>query len=183
MKSAEKKLYGVLARFESTDRLISAAERVRQAGYRNTDAFTSFPVHGVHEALGARKSRLALAVLIAGAAGAGGGLLLQAWVSMSVYPHIASGKPFFSWPSFVPIIFECTVLAAALTAFLAMLIRNGLPRPHHPVFDGTYFEDATTDAFFICVEASDPNFNQEQVTRLLREAGAQHVETVYSDEV
>lgn len=176
------KAYGILARFEDPDAMIAAAEKIRDSGYTHTDAFTSFPVHGIYEALGARKSRLALAVLIGGIAGACGGMLLQEWVSVTAYPHIVSGKPFFSWPSFVPIIFECTVLGASLTAFVGMLARNGLPRPHHPIFESTRFEQASTDGFFICIEGTDPKYDEAGTLEFVQGLGAADVEVVPAGE-
>jgi hypothetical protein len=177
----DKVIYGAIAQFDAPDALLAAAKKVSEAGYRHTEAYSSFPVHGVHEALRARKSRLAAAVLLGGIAGLIGGFMLQVWVSMTAYPHITSGKPYFSWPSFVPVIFECTILGAALTAFLGMIIRNGLPRPHHPVFDASTFDDATTDGFFICIEATDPRFDAERSLSFLQELNPVHSEVVRTD--
>ena len=177
----DQQVYGLLMRFGSTDSLVAAAESVCETGYRHTDAFTPFPLHGIHEALGARQSKLALAVLLGGIGGALGGLALQYWVSVSVYPHIVSGKPFFSWPSFVPIVFECTILGAALTSFLGMIGSNGLPRPHHPVFDGKAFDDASTDAFYLCIEAADPKFDLTATMAFAETLMPESVEVLYAE--
>ena len=178
----QKQVYGVLAQFDTPELLIAAAEKVRDEGYRTTDAFSSFPLHGIHDALGARPSRLSAAVLLGGILGAAAGLLLQKWVSVDAYPHIIAGKPLFSWPSYVPIIFECTILGASLTAFVGMLARNGLPRPHHPVFDGTWFDEASTDGFFLCIEASDRLFKEDETAAFVASLNPNRYETVYTAE-
>ncbi len=177
----DRQVYGVMARFASPEELVTAADKVSAAGYRHTEAYSSFPVHGVHEALGARKSRLAAAVFVGGLLGLLGGFFLQYWISATAYPHIVSGKPLFSWPSFIPVVFECTILGASLTAFVGMLARNGLPRPHHPVFDGTQFHHATTDGFFLCIEATDPLFDQDKALAFFKDLAPEHVETVFTD--
>jgi hypothetical protein len=168
-------IYGVVAEFDSPERLVKAAERVRDAGYTHTDALTPFPVHGIIDALGVRHSRMSGLVLTGGAAGFCIGLGLQYWVSSVAYPHIVAGRPFFSWPNFVPIIFECTVLVAALTGFVGMLARNSLPRPYHPVFAAPRVEGSTTHTFMIVVEATDPKFDAAGTPAFLKEIGADHV--------
>ena len=178
----QKRVYAILAQFDSPERLVAAAEKVRDAGYRKTDAFSSFPLHDIHDALGAKPSRLSALVLAGGILGAIGGMFLQKWVSVDAYPHIISGKPLFSWPSFIPIVFECTILGAALTAFVGMLGLNGLPRPHHPVFEGTWFDEASTDGFFLCIEASDSLFNETDTAALVAGLNPDRYETVYAEQ-
>jgi hypothetical protein len=167
-------IYGAVAEFDSPERLLQAAERVRDAGYTRVDALTPFPVHGIIDALGVRHSRMSGLVLAGGATGFCIGLGLQYWVSAVAYPHIVSGRPFFSWPNFVPVIFECTVLAAALTGFVGMLARNNLPRPYHPLFAAPRVEGSTTHTFMIVVEAADPKFDAEGTLAFLRGLGADH---------
>lgn len=166
-KAKDNPVYGLVAEFDSAEALLAAAGRVREAGYVKTDAFSPIPVHGLADALGARPSRLAMAVLAGGIAGAFAGFMLQYWVSVTAYPHIVSGRPFFSWPSFFPVVFECTVLFAAGTAVVGMLIRNRLPQPYHPVFNTPGFDKASTDGFFLVIEATDPAYDREATRTFL----------------
>lgn len=177
-ESNKEKVYGVVAEFVSSDAALQAAGRIRAAGYTKTDGHTPIPVHGLAEALGMRGSRLAAAVLAGGTGGACAGLGLQYWVSVIAYPHIVSGKPFFSWPSFVPVIFECTILGAALTAVITLLVRSGLPQPHHPIFNMPGFEKATTDRYFLCIEAADPKYDRQQTLSFMQGLGAERVAEV-----
>lgn len=172
--------YGIAAEFSSPEATLTAAEKIRDAGYTCTDGYTPVPVHGLSEALGLRRSRMAALVLAGGTTGCFSGLALQYWVSAVAYPHIVSGKPFFSWPSFVPVIFECTILGAALSAVIGMLIRNRLPQPHHPMFNLRGFERFSTDKYFLCVESSDPKFDREKTAAFLRGLGADSVAEVTS---
>lgn len=174
-------LYGITAEFDSTEKLLQAARRVRDAGYRVTDAFTPFPVHGIVEALGMKRSRLASLILLGGLAGCSAGIGLQYWVSCVVYPHVVSGRPFFSWPNFIPVVFECTVLFAALTAVVGMFTLNGLPRPYHPLFGAPRFERASTDAFVLFIDAKDDQFDAERTAAFLRSLGSSEVHPVRVD--
>lgn len=180
MSAPEQKpdLYGIVARFESPEALVAAARRTRDAGYTRTDAHVPFPVHGLAEALGVPRSRLAVLVLIAGACGAIGGYSLQYWVSAVTYPVNVGGRPYVSWPSWIPVIFECTVLAAALTSFIGMLALNHLPQPYHPVFHTPDFDRASNDGFFLAIEAADPNFDKKATRAFLEELGAMAVHEV-----
>jgi len=168
----------MVAEFSSTDSLLRAAEKIRDAGYTNTDGFSHVPVHGLAQALGLRKSRMAALVLCGGLAGCATGLALQYWVSVIAYPHIVSGKPLFSWPSFIPVIFECTILGAALSAVIGMLARNRLPQPYHPLFNMAGFDRATTDKYFLCIESSDPKFDREKTAAFMNGLGADKVTEV-----
>lgn len=172
------KLYGVVGEFSSPDTLLHAARRVRAAGYTMIDAFSPIPVPALTEALGIPKSRLAILVLIGGVIGAAVGLGLQYWASAIHYPHIVSGRPFFSWPSFIPITFKCTVLFAAIAAVLGMLARNRLPELYHPIFAAPGFERASTDGFFLCIEARDPNFQALLTPAFLKQLGAERVSLI-----
>jgi len=175
---AGKARWGLVAEFANPDELTRAAARVRDAGYVRWDAYTPFPVHGLDDAMGVRPTRLPWLVLGAGIVGCGGGVLMQWWMNAVDYKLIISGKPFFSLPAFIPVAFELTILLAASTAFMAMIVLNELPRFHHPLFTNARFRRVTTDAFFIAIEAADPRFDAEETERLLRGAGSTHVEWV-----
>ena len=151
--------WGLLAEFASPEDLVRAAARIRDAGYTKWDAHTPFPVHGLDGAMGIEATRLPFLVLAAGIAGAASGLLMQWWMNAIDYPIIISGKPFNSLPADIPVTFELTVLLAALTSFVGMLIANRLPRFHHPLFANASFRRATTDGFFVAIEAADPRFD------------------------
>jgi hypothetical protein len=160
-------IYGLLAEFNDPNELVSAVRGARAAGYRRLDAYTPFPIEELSEALDMHHSRLSLIVLIGGIVGACAGLGLQYWTAAVDYPINVGGRPFFSLPSFIPITFECTVLFAALSAVLGMLALNGLPMPYHPVFNVPRFALATRDRFFLCIEATDPQFERDATRRFL----------------
>jgi hypothetical protein len=165
-------LYGLLAEFENPKAAIEAAEKVRGAGYRRTDAFSPFPVEGLHEALGGKKTILPWLVFGAGLSGGVGGFLMQWFASVIHYPMIVGGKPFNSWPAFIPITFELTILFAAGTAVIGMILLNGLPMPYHPVFHVPRFEQASQDRFFILIESKDVRFKLEETRKFLGGLGA-----------
>ena len=171
-------LYGIMAEFDDATALVAAAQRAHQEGYRTMDAYSPFPIEELHEALGSHHTRLPLIVLIGGLVGCIGGYLLQYWSSAIAYPLNVGGKPFHSWPAFVPVTFECTILAAALSAVLGMLALNGLPQPYHPVFNVPRFALASRNRFFLCVEARDPLFDLERTRRFLETLSAREVSTV-----
>ncbi len=163
------KLYGILAEFLHPHEVVAAAERAYEAGYRRMDAYSPMPVDGLAEAIGFRHNRMALVVLIGGICGAAFAYFMQWYTAVVDYPIIVAGKPYHSWPAFVPITFELTVLGAALFAVLGMLGLNGLPRPNHPVFNAPSFELALRSRFFLCIQAVDPQFDRSQ-TRLFLES-------------
>jgi hypothetical protein len=167
--------YGFLAEFEDPHALVHAAERTYAAGYRRIDAYTPFPVEGLADAIGFRRTMLPVLVLIGGTVGGLAGYGLQYWVSVIEYPLNIGGRPLHSWPSFIPVTFETTVLLAALAAVLGMLALNGLPMPWHPLFAVKRFDRATQDAFFLCIEATDPKFDPEETRRFLEGLGAKEV--------
>ncbi len=178
MKPEEPKIYGIIAEFDDPDALIAAAGRAREDGYRNMDAYTPFPVHGLAEALDFKDNRLPWMIFLAGIAGAFGGFGLQYFVSVIDYPLNVGGRPLNSWPLFIPVTFECTILLAAATAVFGMLFLNGFPRPHHPIFNAPNFERASQDGFFLCIEADDPQFDPRRTRLFLERLDARSVNEV-----
>lgn len=170
-----RKLYGLLAEFDGPQRLQAAVERARDAGYRAMDAYTPFPVEGVAEALGARGRLLPPVALAGGLAGMAGGYFLQYYASVVAYPLDVGGRPFHSWPAFVPITFELTILGAALATVLGMLALNGLPMPYHPLFNVPEFELASRSRFFLCIEARDARFDPTETRRFLESLAPRRV--------
>jgi hypothetical protein len=158
-----------MAEFETPDQLLTASAKAYQSGYRKMDAYSPFPIEGLSEAIGFHHTRLPLIVLVAGIFGALGGFAMQYYLSVIEYPLNIGGRPLNSWPSFVPITFELTILAAALSAVVGMLILNGLPRPYHPVFNVPRFEGATGNRFFLCIEENDPRFDRNETKKFLQD--------------
>lgn len=177
-RGAIEGLYGVMGEFDNPTNLLAAARRAHAEGYREMDAYSPFPIEELTEALGFRHTRLPLVVLIGGIVGCIGGYLLQYYASVIDYPWNVGGRPFHSWPSFVPVTFETTILVAALTAVFGMLGANGLPQPYHPVFNAPNFALATRDRFFLCIKARDPLFDRGQTARFLSSVGARFVNEV-----
>jgi hypothetical protein len=158
-----------MAEFASPEELLAAVTRTREAGYRHMDAYSPFPIHGMDEALALPKTRIPLLVLIGGLTGLVLGFALQYWVSAIDYPVMVGGKPYASWPAFVPVAYELTILLAGLTGGIGMLMLNGLPMPYHPVFNVERFSLAANDRFFLCIEATDPKFDLEETKKFLEE--------------
>ena len=162
-------LYGLMAEFDNPTALVEATNRARLAGFRNMDAFTPIPIEELNEALGLRRTRLPRLVLLGGILGGLGGFGLQYWASTLAYPMNIGGRPLNSWPQFIPVPFETTVLGAALSCFIGMWALNKLPMPYHPVFNVPAFDRASRDRFFLCIEATDPRFDA-QTTRAFLES-------------
>jgi hypothetical protein len=171
-------VYGLMAEFDTPEDLLEAAQRAYAEGYRRMDAYSPFPVVGLSEAIGFHGTRLPLVVLIGGIAGGLGGYLLQYYTAVIDYPLNVGGRPLHSWPAFIPVTFETTVLLAALCAVLGMLALNGLPRPYHPVFNVPRFELASRNLFFLCIESVDPHFDSERTWQFLECLGPRQVHEV-----
>src|SRR5262249_1272846 len=158
----QRKIYGLLAEFTGHEPLLVATRHAHEQGYRHMDAYTPFPVDGLCEALGCRPTPVPRIVLAGGIVGAVGGYFME-WYSMAVdYPMNVGGRPWNSWPAYIPITFELLVLCASLAAIIGMLALNRLPQPYHSIFNAAGFRRASTDRFFLCIEASDPKFNPER---------------------
>lgn len=175
MNERRSHLYGLMAEFDTTGQLIAAAERCRAEGYRYVNAYTPFPVEGLSEALGFRRSNVPLITLVGGLLGGAGGFAMQYWMSVIGYPVNIGGRPLNSWPMFIPVTFELTVLGAAVSAVLGMLALNKLPMPHHPVFNAPRFALASNDRFFLCIEAKDPRFDRTSTEKFLDSLDAHDV--------
>jgi mono/diheme cytochrome c family protein len=174
--------FGWMAEYTDDNQLLDAARKVRDSGYSRTDAFTPFPVHGIDEALGIKPTVLPWFTLVAGATGTITALTMEYWMNAVDYMYIISGKPYASWPAFIPVAFELTVLFAAFTTVFAMLGLNGLPRFSNPVFANPRFDRATDDRFFLWVDSRDKYFNSEKVKSLLESTHPHALEEVREDE-
>jgi hypothetical protein len=161
------RLYGLVAEFDTGEQLIAAAERTRQEGYRRIDAYSPMPVEGLSEALGIHGNPMPRIVFGGGLLGALTGYGLQYWVSVIAYPVNIGGKPLHSWVAFIPVTFELMVLFASLSAVIGMLVLNGLPEPYHPIFNAPRFALASTNRFFLAIEAADPHFDRERTLEFL----------------
>lgn len=167
--------YGLLAEFDSARALLDAAHKTHAAGYARTDAFSPFPIHGLAEALGFKDRRISTFVFLGGLTGALSGYGLQYWASTIAYPMNIGGRPLHSWVSFIPPTFELTILFAAFTAGISMIVLNGLPQPYHPVFNAKRFSQASQDKFFLVIEASDPKFREHETRAFLTSLHAREV--------
>jgi hypothetical protein len=174
----EQRIYGLIADFESADALVEAAHQAHDQGYRRMEAYTPFPVEELAEVLGVRGRRLPLIVLAGGLIGGLGGLFLQWYSSVIDYPFNVGGRPYASWPTYIPIAFELTILFAGIATVLGMLALNGLPQPYHPVFNAPNFVTASRDRFFLCIEADDPLFDVKETSDFLHRIGAHTVTLV-----
>ena len=160
-------LHGLMAEFDSPSSLVEAATKARLEGYRQMDAYSPIPIEELSEALGIRRTRLPILVFLGGLAGGLGGYGLEYWSQVIEYPMNVGGRAYHSWPHFIPVTFETTVLGAALTAFVGMWALNRLPQPYHPVFNVPEFARASTDRFFLCIEAVDPRFDRAGTRQFL----------------
>lgn len=175
----ETKTYGLMAVFETPEQVHAAARAAREAGYRHMEAYTPFPVEGLAEAIGFRTNRVAMIVLMGGLTGAVLGYTMLWYANVIDYPLNVGGRPFHSWPAFIPITFELTVLFASFAALIGMLALNRLPKPYHPVFNVKTFERASQDRFVLVIESRDDHFHPHETARFLRGLDAERVEEVF----
>jgi len=171
-------IYGLMAEFDDPTSLVAAAKRTYAAGYRKIDTFSPYPIEAAWEAIGQHDRRLSLIVLAGGITGLLTGLGLQEWVHQIAYPINIAGKPLNSWPQFIPVIFELTILFAALAGVIGMILLNGLPMPYHPVFNVPRFALASRNRFFLCIESTDPKFDIDATRHFLDSLNPREVSAV-----
>jgi Protein of unknown function (DUF3341) len=175
-------IHGVMGEFETARQLIEAVKKTREAGYRHVDAYAPYPVEGLSEAMGLKRSWVPLVTLAGGLLGGLGGFFFQYWVNVASFPMNIGARPPNSWPAFIPVTFEMTVLFASLFSVFGMIAMNKLPQPYHPVFNVARFSHASIDRFFLCIEASDPKFSIADSTRFLQTVKAQNISEVPDEE-
>jgi hypothetical protein len=171
-------IYGIMAEFDAPEKILAAAERAKDEGYHDMDAYTPFPMEELTDALGIRHTKLPLFVLCCGITGALLGFFFQYWTNVIDYPLNIGGRPLNSWPMWIPVTFELTILFSSLGAVVGMIFRNGLPRPVHPVFNVDRFEAATKDKFFLCIEATDAKFDKERTWKFMEKLNPTHLAIV-----
>jgi hypothetical protein len=182
MSEKHSDIYGVMGEFATAKQLIEAVKKTRDAGYRKFDAYAPFPVEGLSEAMGLKRSWVPFVTLLGGLLGGLTGFFFQVWVNVSSYPINIAGRPPNSWPAFIPVTFELTVLGASTFSVFGMIAMNKLPQPYHPVFNVARFSHASIDRFFVCIEATDPKFGLADSARFLQSLQAQHVTEVRDDD-
>ncbi|MBI1763144.1 MAG: DUF3341 domain-containing protein [Acidobacteria bacterium] len=177
-KSEEKGIYGVIAEFDDPNSIVAAARKAYASGYRRLNAYSPYPIEELSEAIGFHKDRVAPVVFVSGLLGLIGGFTMIYWMTAIDYPLNVGGRPLLSLPAWIPIMFECTVLLAAFGAVIGMLAMNRLPQPYHPVFNVPSFNRASTDRFYLCVKADDPNYSHDGTRAFLASLGAREVNDV-----
>ena len=182
MSERRSQLFGVMGEFSTPESLLAATKKAREAGYKHVEAYTPFPVEGLSEAVAFKWTAVPLIKLMGGVGGGLTGFGLQYWVAAITYPINIGGRPLNSWPAFIPVTFELTVLGASIFAVFGMLALNKLPQPYHPVFNVERFAQASTDKFFLCIEARDPKFDLVETSKFLQSLHAQHVNEVKDEE-
>lgn len=165
--TTESTVHGLMAEFDSEQGIIHATEQVAGEGYHHVEAYTPYVIEEVLDHLHLHKNNVALVILIGGLLGCAVGFGMQYFASAIHYPLNVGGRPFNSWPSFIPVMFECTVLFASFSAVVGMMLMNGLPRPHHPVFNVERFHFASQDRFFLYIDAHDPKFDAVSTRKFL----------------
>lgn len=176
------RVHGIVAEYATPADVYHAAEKVRDAGYKKWDVHTPFPIHGMEEAMGVKRTILPLIVAGAAFTGVGLGLLMQYWMTAIDYEIVVQGKPYGAWEPFVPIMFEMGVLPSAFAALFGMLALNGLPRFNHPLFNSERFLKVSDDRFMICIEATDKNFDPEATRALLEQAGGTEIDLIEDED-
>jgi Alternative complex III, ActD subunit len=182
MKEHHSQIYGVMGEFLTPEQILNAATKAREAGYKYISAYTPFPVEGLACAIGFPRTGVPLLTFIGGLGGGLTGFGLQYWCSAITYPLNIGGRPLNSWPAFIPVTFELTILGAAIFAVIGMLALNKLPQPYHPVFNVERFSHASTDRFFLCIESRDANFHLVETAKFLQSVQAHHVHEVSNAE-
>ncbi len=167
-RNEPQELHGLMAEFDNGAQLVKAAEQSYARGYRHQDAYSPYPIHALSDALGQAESKVPFLMLCGGIVGALTGFFLQYITAVHSYPLNIGGRPLNSWPSFIPVTFEMTILFAGITGVLSMILLNGLPRPYHPAFNVERFSGASIDRFFLCIEATDPKFDRQETEAFLR---------------
>jgi ActD protein len=173
-------IYGIMAEFDSASDLVAAARKTHEAGYKKIDAYSPFPVEELAEAIGFHKNRVPLVTLIGAMVGGLTGYLLQYWIAVVDYPVNIGGRPYHSWPSFIVVTFEMTILFGGISAVLGMLALNGLPMPYHPVFNVPRFAMATKDRFFLIVFSTDAKYDRTGTRQFLESLGPRSISEVPS---
>jgi hypothetical protein len=178
---AKLPLYGLMAEFADATSLVDAARRTHAEGYRKVDAYSPYPIHELFDALDLKDNTISLLTLLGGITGCVAGFGLCYWVSVIAYPLNVGGRPMNSWPSFIPVTFEVTILLASLTCVVGLILLNGLPMPYHPVFNVKRFaERASQDGLFLAIEADDPKFDLSNTRAFLQGLGAREVNEIES---
>lgn len=178
MNKIKRKQFGILADFDNPAALLHAAKKIREAGYTKFDCHSPFPIHGMDQAMGLKRSAIGWITGLLAICGGSFALALQWWASSVEYPIIISGKPFFSYPAYVPVTFALAVLAAAFAATFGMLILNRLPQLFHPLFSSDRFCRFSDDGFLVSIEADDPLYDPEKTSAFLRAVGGHKVEAL-----
>jgi hypothetical protein len=174
------RIYGIMAEFDSASDLVAAARKTHEAGYQKIDAYSPFPVEELAEAIGFHKNRVPLVTLIGAIIGGLSGYLMQYWIATIDYPVNVGGRPYHSWPSFIVVTFEMTILFGGISCVLGMLALNGLPMPYHPVFNVPRFAMATKDRFFLIVFSTDPKYSAAGTRQFLESLGPRSISEVPS---
>jgi len=177
-EAQENAVYGVLAEFAHPGALLRAAQSVREAGYVHYDTHSPFPIHGMDKAMGLKNSIVGWFTLVGGISGLSLATWMQWWMGEVSYPINISGKPFFAFEPSIPVMFELTILVAALATVAGMFALNGLPRPYNPLFFSTNFVRVTDDAFFLHIAASDKHFDEKSTGQMLKDLGGKNIETI-----
>jgi hypothetical protein len=164
---SKPEIYGMMAEFDNPTSLVNAARAAHEKGFRKLDAYSPFPIEELTDALHLHKNKLPLIVLLGGIIGGTLGYLLQYYVTVWQFPINVAGKPLHSWPSYIVITFECTVLVAGLSAVFGLLALCGLPMPYHPTFNVPRFALASRNRFFLCIESTDPLFDRQRTSEFL----------------